>query len=258
MEALRCCVFALIMCMMVSMCPSATIFGEEVFLGLAEFKDKIVTSEEWINLWRIEIGQPTERIRRKIKAKWTETADGKILRNTVTWRPETDVCVLVDVLTEPDETEVWGEGGVVLKQVNSTFNRYVRFVSTNATSYFWWVVCFNSTAMTAEGHCPDLLVMLMVPASRITPDRHRVADMTGLPMEDIVSVLHEISVIKGTDVGFQMERFRYTWIGTECDFHTNKIGICTGETSGTTDYRASSLGWFNIIVTLSLYYQLRG
>ena len=68
--------------------------------------------------------------------------------------------------------------------------------------------------MTAEGHCPDLLVMLMVPASRITPDRHRVADMTGLPMEDIVSVLHEISVIKGTDVGFHMERFRYTWIGT--------------------------------------------
>lgn len=98
--------------------------------------------------------------------------------------------------------------------VNSTFKRYVRFVSTNATSYFWWVVCFNSTTMTAEGHCPDLLVMLTVPASRITPDRHRVADMTGLPMEDIVSVLHEISVMKGTDVGFQMERFRYTWIGT--------------------------------------------
>ena len=31
-------------------------------------------------------------------------------------RPETDVCVLVDVVTEPDETEAWGEGGVVLKQ----------------------------------------------------------------------------------------------------------------------------------------------
>ena len=56
--------------------------------------------------------------------------------------------------------------------------------------------------------------MLMVPASRITQDKHRVADMTGLPMEDIVGVLHEISVIKGTDIGFHMERFRYTWIGS--------------------------------------------
>ena len=41
---------------------------------------------------------------------------GLILKDLNFRRPETDVCVLVDVLSEPNEAEVWGEGGVVLKQ----------------------------------------------------------------------------------------------------------------------------------------------
>ena len=44
MEILKCCVFVLIMYMTVSRCNSATTFGEEVFLDLAEFKDKVRTT----------------------------------------------------------------------------------------------------------------------------------------------------------------------------------------------------------------------
>ena len=95
----------------------------------------------------------------------------------------------------------------ILISVNSTFKRQIRFVSSNATRYFWWVICFNREDIV-DDVCPDLIVVLMVPSSRLVYDRQ--ADMTGLHLQDINRDLRSIN----DTVSFGDERLRYNWLGS--------------------------------------------
>ena len=69
------------------------------------------------------------------------------------------------------------------------------------------MICFNREDIVG-GYCPDLIVVLMVPASRLVYDRQ--ADMTGLRLDDIKN---DLSTINGT-VNFGDERLRYNWLGS--------------------------------------------
>ena len=62
-------------------------------------------------------------------------------------------------------------------------------------------------------YCPDLIVVLMVPISRL--QYHREADMTGLELDRIASDLQAIN----STVSFGEQRLRYNWLGTG-EFYT--------------------------------------
>ena len=56
-------------------------------------------------------------------------------------------------------------------------------------------------------HCPDMIVMLMVPISILTERRE--ADISNLPWEDIIDDFRSVN----ETLRFEMPRLRYTWLG---------------------------------------------
>ena len=81
-----------------------------------------------------------------------------------------------------------------------------RFISQDASKYFWWFICVDGGSVRSFDACDKGLFYLYIRQNFGTE-----LDLTGLPWGKIAEDLEDFT-------GLKMEDAEYTWLGEDCPF----------------------------------------